>query len=216
MSGITDFIARWEVSGASERANYQLFLSELAEVLGFEKPHPATGTPDLDTYTFERPVTFNNPNGSTSTGFIDLYKRGCFVLEAKQGSEKNEPTDPKQLTLLPKDAYFVTIKRLQDHDELFASLMSKKYRAMAYFGSEAKQPFDDLKAVRAKLIVSASSLIRHYPRNGGRRPTAWNRWEANIGWELEPDAVDEITAQVEALIADVDARYGRWLLRASS
>ena len=37
MSGITDFIARWEVSGASERANYQLFLSELAEVLGFEK-----------------------------------------------------------------------------------------------------------------------------------------------------------------------------------
>ncbi len=60
MSGITDFIARWEVSGASERANYQLFLSELAEVLGFERPHPATGTPDLDTYTFERPITFNN------------------------------------------------------------------------------------------------------------------------------------------------------------
>ena len=50
MSGITDFIARWEVSGASERANYQLFLSELAEVLGFERPHPATGTPDLDAY----------------------------------------------------------------------------------------------------------------------------------------------------------------------
>jgi hypothetical protein len=103
MSGITDFIARWEVSGASERANYQLFLSELAEVLGFEKPHPATGTPDLDTYTFERPVTFNNPNGSTSTGFIDLYKRGCFMLEAKQGSEKNKPADPQQLTLLPDD-----------------------------------------------------------------------------------------------------------------
>jgi hypothetical protein len=33
-------------------------------------------------------VIFHNPNNTTSTGRIDLYKRGCFVLEAKQGSEK--------------------------------------------------------------------------------------------------------------------------------
>jgi hypothetical protein len=28
------FIARWRSSGAAERANYQLFLSELCDVLG--------------------------------------------------------------------------------------------------------------------------------------------------------------------------------------
>jgi len=28
----------------------------------------------------------DNGDGNTTTGFIDLYKRGCFVLEAKQGS----------------------------------------------------------------------------------------------------------------------------------
>ena len=30
------------------------------------------------------------PTATTSTGRIDLYKRGCFVLEAKQGVEKRE------------------------------------------------------------------------------------------------------------------------------
>jgi hypothetical protein len=35
-------------------------------------------------------VTFHHPDGSTSPGRIDLYKRGCFILEAKQGVEKSE------------------------------------------------------------------------------------------------------------------------------
>jgi len=46
----------------------------------------------LNQYVFERPVTFHHPTGLTSTGRIDLYKRGCFVLEAKQGSPASEPT----------------------------------------------------------------------------------------------------------------------------
>jgi hypothetical protein len=37
-------------------------------------------------------VTFRHPNGLSSTGFIDLYKRGWFVLEAKQGSPVPEKT----------------------------------------------------------------------------------------------------------------------------
>ncbi len=39
---IQEFITRWQASGASERANYQLFLSELCELLGVEKPRPAS------------------------------------------------------------------------------------------------------------------------------------------------------------------------------
>lgn len=35
-----DFVARWEASGAAERANYQLFLSELCDVLGMTRPEP--------------------------------------------------------------------------------------------------------------------------------------------------------------------------------
>ena len=38
-------------------------------------------------------MTFRNPNGSTSAGRIDLYKRGCFVLEAKQGSDRADGSE---------------------------------------------------------------------------------------------------------------------------
>ncbi|PRY09668.1 type II restriction/modification system DNA methylase subunit YeeA [Pontibacter ummariensis] len=85
---VTHFITRWKASGASERANYQLFLTELCELLGVEKPQPATDKVHEATYTFERPVVFDDGEGKTSTNFIDLYKKDCFVLEAKQGSDK--------------------------------------------------------------------------------------------------------------------------------
>ena len=84
------FIDRWKNSGAAERANYQLFLSELCDVLGVPRPDPTKPDDDENAYVFERSVTFNHADGSTSTGRIDLYKRGCFVLEAKQGVEKRE------------------------------------------------------------------------------------------------------------------------------
>ena len=83
------FIERWSRSAAAERANYQLFLSELCDLIEVERPHPATGDDDRDQYVFERAVKFQNPDGTTKPGRIDLYKRGCFVLEAKQGSDRN-------------------------------------------------------------------------------------------------------------------------------
>ena len=85
-----NFIARWSSSGAAERANYQLFLSELCELLGVARPDPTKPDDADNAYVFERSVTFHHPDGSTSTGRIDLYKRACYVLEAKQGVEKRE------------------------------------------------------------------------------------------------------------------------------
>ncbi|MEI6035780.1 MAG: DNA methyltransferase [Verrucomicrobiae bacterium] len=87
------FIARWTGSGAAERANYQLFLSELSDVLGVPRPAPTRPDDADNAYVFERSVTFHHPDGSTSTGRIDLYKRGCYVLEAKQGVEKREAAE---------------------------------------------------------------------------------------------------------------------------
>ena len=81
------FIARWKASAASERSNYALFLVELCDLVGVERPKPATAQPELDEYVFERPVHFENQDGSTSIGFIDLYRHECFVLETKQGCE---------------------------------------------------------------------------------------------------------------------------------
>ena len=82
------FIARWAQSSAAERANFQPFAAGLCDVLGVDPPEPATADPTHDRYRFEYPVRFANPDGSASTGFIDLYKRDAFVMEAKQGSDQ--------------------------------------------------------------------------------------------------------------------------------
>ncbi len=87
------FIARWSSSGAAERANYQLFLSELCDLLGVARPDPTKPDDADNAYVFERSVTFHHPDGTTNTGRIDLYKRGCYVLEAKQGVEKREAAE---------------------------------------------------------------------------------------------------------------------------
>jgi hypothetical protein len=34
----------------------------------------------------DKAVVFKELDGTSTTNFIDLYKRKCFVLEAKQGS----------------------------------------------------------------------------------------------------------------------------------
>ena len=87
---IGEFIERWKASGASERANCQPFLIGLCKQIEASEPETASDTPENDSYAFERPVTFHHPDGGTSSGFIDLYKRGCFVLEAKQGSDQKD------------------------------------------------------------------------------------------------------------------------------
>jgi len=82
------FIARWRPAGGSERANYQLFLSELCDLIGVDKPGVATAETRGDPYCFERPVAMRRPGASPTTNFIDLYKKDCFVCEAKQGSDR--------------------------------------------------------------------------------------------------------------------------------
>ncbi len=74
------FIARWKAAPASELSASQSFLSDLCRLLGVPVPHP---TAEQD-YLFERPITFHRPDGSTSPGRVDLYKRGHFVLESKK------------------------------------------------------------------------------------------------------------------------------------
>ncbi len=54
------------------------------------RPEPTRQDDAANPYVFEKGVTFNNGNGTTSFGRIDLYCRGCFVLESKQGSEQRD------------------------------------------------------------------------------------------------------------------------------
>ncbi|MFZ2955580.1 MAG: DNA methyltransferase [Candidatus Ozemobacteraceae bacterium] len=62
-------------------------MTELCDVLGAPRPEPTLPDETKNAYVFEKTVVFQNGDGTISHGRIDLYKRGCFVLEAKQGAD---------------------------------------------------------------------------------------------------------------------------------
>ncbi|MCF7978017.1 MAG: class I SAM-dependent DNA methyltransferase [Chromatiaceae bacterium] len=95
-SKVNAFLARWSGGtshGGNERANLQLFLTELCSLLELPQPEPAGADNSENAYVFERSVTEHRPDGSTTPRSLDLYRRGCFVLEGKDtgkqtGSER--------------------------------------------------------------------------------------------------------------------------------
>lgn len=81
---IEAFIARWgNLPGGAERANFQPFIYELTGLLGLKRPDPAEGGV-LGAYQFDGPVPGGSARSAHGKGFMDLYKRSCFVMEAKQ------------------------------------------------------------------------------------------------------------------------------------
>ena len=91
------FIAKWRKASGSERANYQLFITELCELLDCDKPDPSSEDTHDNAYVFERRVRFAHGDGSDSLGFIDCYKRAHFVLEAKKVKTDGKAFDSAML-----------------------------------------------------------------------------------------------------------------------
>ncbi len=96
-----NFVARWQQSSAAERANYALFLSELCDFLEIPRPEPTQADESANSYVIDKAVYLQNLDGSTTPNYIDLYKRRCFVLEAKQGS--NPSSDAAAPLASPKE-----------------------------------------------------------------------------------------------------------------
>ncbi len=142
---VQSFIERWSPSGGAERSNYQLFLTELCELLGVPGPNPSVPDNSENAYVFERSVTFINPEGPPSTKFIDLYKRGCFVLETKQGVEADD-----EKTLLSAAAQERKKRRKKGHgtrgstawnDTLLRASGQAEQYARALTAPETRPPF---------------------------------------------------------------------------
>ena len=103
---IEAFISRWEKSGGAEMANFQTFANELCDLLGVPRPDPAQEEVERNDYVFERRVDYKFDDGTTARRRIDLYKRDCFVMEAKQSAKRvtAKKAEPCQPNLLPEDA----------------------------------------------------------------------------------------------------------------
>jgi hypothetical protein len=81
---IEEFINNWwGRPGGAERSNLAPFIYELCEVLDLPRPgHAVAGV--LGDYEFDGTLPGGSFRTLKGTGFIDLYRRGHFVLEAKQ------------------------------------------------------------------------------------------------------------------------------------
>lgn len=99
-----EFVEKWKVSGGAETANSQLFLTELCLLLDLPAPDATTQNKEEDRYVFEKFVTLNNGDGTSSPGWADLYRSGCFVLESKQGTEKKAEELANALATRTKNA----------------------------------------------------------------------------------------------------------------
>jgi hypothetical protein len=49
----SDFLRRWQASGAAERANYALFLAQLCDLIGVPQPDQTTDDAEKNAYVFE-------------------------------------------------------------------------------------------------------------------------------------------------------------------
>jgi hypothetical protein len=101
---LEELIAEAKASGGAELANYQTFVSDLARALGLKRPDMAKEETRANDYVYERGVVFRHPNGTTSTGRIDCYKRDCFILEAKQSAKRQKARESEQLELVGVEA----------------------------------------------------------------------------------------------------------------
>jgi len=102
LEALETLIQEVSLSGGAETANTQIFIERLTTALKLPTPDFAGEQNEHNDYTFERRVDFKFPDGSTSIGRIDCYKRDCFVLEAKQSSKRKH--DTRQLDMLGEDA----------------------------------------------------------------------------------------------------------------
>ena len=73
-------------------------------------PDPAGADTRLNEYVFERRVDYPD-QADRERGFIDLYRRGCFVLEAKQGSDVPIETEAESLGVHEPDRRYGTARR---------------------------------------------------------------------------------------------------------
>ncbi len=193
------FIEKWQGADGSERANYQLFITELCELLSLPKPEPARQDSADNAYTFERHVKMSLGDGSQADRYLDCYRRGTFVLEAKKvraGAHTKGFDDALLRARAQAEAYaralpadegrppFVVVVDVGHVIELYAEFT----RSGATY-----TPFPDSRSHRIKLTELADETVRERLRQ------VW----------LDPMALDparrsaEVTREVAAHLADL-------------
>lgn len=197
------FVERWKARPISERAHYQTYISQLCELLPVSAPDRERAG-DLD-YCFERPVRFRHDDGGSHIGYIDCYRRGCFVLEAKQSTKgpltKAPAPTGDRVDRLMRAAKRQAAEYAKALDEwppfLIVVDVGKSIELWSDFDRQGKvySPFPD----RARQRITLEQLVD--PEVRQMLAAVWN----------DPMSLDP-AARVAAVTTDIAERLG-WLVR---
>jgi hypothetical protein len=81
-----------------------------------------------------------------------------FISEGAGASRK--PTEPESNTVAyQRDRYYATLVRMDEHQSEIASLLAKRYRTAAWFGSAADEPFKDIHETLTQMGIAVHQLI---------------------------------------------------------
>ena len=100
---LKELIGNAGASGGAEISNFQPFIERLCDALHLPKPDFAGEDRVGNDYCFERRVDHTFEDGRVTTRRIDLYRRGSFIMEAKQSAKRNK-VDPQQIEILGDEA----------------------------------------------------------------------------------------------------------------
>lgn len=106
-----------------------------------------------------------------------------------------------------RDSYYRPIKRLSDHSELFSRLQARRYRVIATFGTDAAEPFDELRSIHSSIVAAARTLMMTsgHTEMSERQKKKFDEREETI-WSGLAD-IDLIDAKLTKIIADVEQRF---------
>jgi hypothetical protein len=112
-------------------------------------------------------------------------ERHRFAFQGEGKERTRHPADDPEKDLT--NSYWAPAERLYKA-EIFSTLNASRYQAIAFFGEQVSVPFETVRIVRERIIVSAQMLVTRLHRNyfdseeGARKKQLWER---NI-WLTEP------------------------------
>ncbi|MCY1703856.1 class I SAM-dependent DNA methyltransferase [Deinococcus sp. SL84] len=219
-----ELIARWKDTGGSERANYTGFLIDLCDVLGVPRPEGSRVDVTQNAYVFERDVAEHHPDGSVSHRRIDLYRRGSFVLEAKQGVEQEAEQEASILGKKPAKTATKKGHGKRGTKGWDGFMLRAREQAQQYVGllpaEEGRPPFLLVTDVGHAIEVYAEftrtgGAYRPFPSAGKHRIMLEDLEKPEVRELLRTIWLDPMSLDPSARAARVTAEIARLLAQAS-
>jgi hypothetical protein len=135
----------------------------------------------------------------------DAIRAVRIVITYEDEAASRKTTEPESPEVARRrNTYFVPLARLDANRADIAVLLSKRYRASAWFGATAEEPFQEFHEILTEIATSARMLINNAHENLDRTDRDfWRQMEGNI-WSgvVKPDPIAE---RVNAAIAKIEA-----------